>query len=448
MMAGRRLVPLVVLHLFFSFYVQGEETKIYGFVPANPQSLKHEVFQGDMVLTDRQMASVLEKAIDDLSKRWPEVAGFPYVPYVFGDNNVDKAAVMAGIEHWKEFTCINFEETTNTDQPHLRFVKLQGCYSFVGYLSDMNGQDVSIGDGCESLGIVAHEIGHALGLFHEQSRTDRDAYVQIFLNNIVSASASNFDLEVSANSFGVPYDLTSDMHYGSRDFSRNGQKTIATLDPYDQELIGNRNGLTHMDKKLVNIIYSCIDKWLANCPGSPTVDPCQNHGYTGKDCTCVCPSGTTGATCETITGDYYDSARSSCSQRITSTATIQVESLTAFVLGGFQCSKVINAPQCMLPKVTFTNFIMRERSAGNFYCSEPTETCCIEGLEIILDTSLDGTWYCGSEITAGQSFTATGRRMVLYTFLFNRGFSWSATVEFVDDPACITSTTTTTTTTT
>ena len=46
-------------------------------------------------------------------------------------------------------------------------------------------QDISIGRHCDSKGVVMHEIMHALGFFHEQSRYDRDEYVKIHTNNIM-----------------------------------------------------------------------------------------------------------------------------------------------------------------------------------------------------------------------------------------------------------------------
>ena len=67
------------------------------------------------------------------------------------------------------------------------------------------------------LGIVAHEIGHALGFYHEQSRTDRDDYVVINLINIDDSKESNFRKAAigEVNNHSVPYDYSSVMHYGS-----------------------------------------------------------------------------------------------------------------------------------------------------------------------------------------------------------------------------------------
>lgn len=47
------------------------------------------------------------------------------------------------------------------------------------------GQNLSIGSGCDHKAIIEHELLHALGFYHEQSRTDRDDYVTIHWDEIL-----------------------------------------------------------------------------------------------------------------------------------------------------------------------------------------------------------------------------------------------------------------------
>lgn len=48
----------------------------------------------------------------------------------------------------------------------------------------MGKQRLSIGKNCDRLGTVEHEFLHALGFWHEQSRADRDDYVDIMWDRI------------------------------------------------------------------------------------------------------------------------------------------------------------------------------------------------------------------------------------------------------------------------
>lgn len=65
------------------------------------------------------------------------------------------------------------------------------------------------------MGIVTHELGHTIGLYHTQSRYDRDHNVIVNTANIQQGTAHNFDKETADNTdnYGIPYEYGSNMHY-------------------------------------------------------------------------------------------------------------------------------------------------------------------------------------------------------------------------------------------
>lgn len=81
------------------------------------------------------------------------------------------------------------------------------------------------------VGETIHEIGHSVGLFHEQTRFDRDDHVNIIWANIDPASQFNFEKhsKVVGTDTG-DYDFGSIMHYAPTAFSINGQPTITKKD--------------------------------------------------------------------------------------------------------------------------------------------------------------------------------------------------------------------------
>merc|ERR1712121_205756 len=99
---------------------------------------------------------------------------------------------------WMRKTCIRFVQAGSAEARstgHSHYITIfsgQGCYSSVGYNHRSHQVSLQAG-GCTYAGIVAHELGHTIGLHHEQCRPDRDNYLNIFLSNVPSKMRFNFN---------------------------------------------------------------------------------------------------------------------------------------------------------------------------------------------------------------------------------------------------------------
>jgi len=135
-----------------------------------------------------------------------------------------------------------------------------GNWSYVGMIGGQ--QDLSIVS-WNTFFTVAHEIGHALGLIHEQSRSDRDGFVAVHLDRVCQDCCSggtcnhNFDIEAGSDNYG-DYDFDSVMHYSQCAFNicpdcgadLDNCRTITVLEPWTsawQNNIGQRNHLSTAD---------------------------------------------------------------------------------------------------------------------------------------------------------------------------------------------------------
>lgn len=119
---------------------------------------------------------------------------------------------------------------------------------------------ITIGKGCNHMSVVAHEIMHALGFMHEQSRPDRDSYVTVYLQNVKTKNRHNFNKYNwgQADTLRIPYDLGSIMHYGTTYFAkRSGLITMLPKDRSKKSIIGQRNGLSKYDALAINRLYKC-----------------------------------------------------------------------------------------------------------------------------------------------------------------------------------------------
>jgi Astacin (Peptidase family M12A) len=170
------------------------------------------------------------------------------MPYVIDDNLPAKDRVTDAISHWTSKTGIQF--VVRTDQSdYVAFVPANGCAANVGRQGGK--QFVKLGSGC-TLGNTVHEIGHALGLWHEQGRSDRDTYIAVKLENVQDSALHNFTQHLHDGIDRGKYDFGSIMHYGSHFFTKNGQPTIVTK---NGEAIGQREALSAGDIAAIQEAY-------------------------------------------------------------------------------------------------------------------------------------------------------------------------------------------------
>ncbi|VDM00711.1 unnamed protein product, partial [Schistocephalus solidus] len=132
--------------------------------------------------------------------------------------------------------------------------------SFVGRNYTGSALMVSIAPSCKRVGKVLHELGHVMGFYHEQSRSDRDDYVEILWDNIRPEALVNFEktLDARIGSLGEPYDYDSIMHYHGAAYAKPGEnETIRPKKCCPRPRIGQRVKPSPSDIRRVNKLYNC-----------------------------------------------------------------------------------------------------------------------------------------------------------------------------------------------
>ncbi|XP_040920002.1 low choriolytic enzyme-like [Toxotes jaculatrix] len=187
---------------------------------------------------------------------WPKsYNGKVEIPFLLSEkyDDTERNQILGAFKDFESKTCIRFIPRV-TQRAYLSIEPRYGCASLLGYTGDK--QVLSLQRfGCIRQGIIQHELLHALGFYHEHTRSDRDLYVRINWENINEYFVYNFRKK-DTNNLNTPYDYSSVMHYGRTAFGKSGLETITPI-PDPSAPIGQRDGLSRIDILRINRLYRC-----------------------------------------------------------------------------------------------------------------------------------------------------------------------------------------------
>ena len=204
---------------------------------------------------------------------WPKnSAGVASIPYVVTSAATQLDAALAAFNTTFKGTIQFVKRTTQTDYVSFDFDpnNFSGqCESNVGRVG---GMQTTGGSGSCNLGTLLHEMGHVVGLYHEQSRPDRSSFVTVNFGNVIKGSEDNFN-QLSDNFQDLTlFDYASVMEYIPFAFSRNGGPVMDSI-PAGIPL-SNLTGYTAADIDGIKRLYGKAPKTVtvtSNPPGLAVV---------------------------------------------------------------------------------------------------------------------------------------------------------------------------------
>lgn len=177
--------------------------------------------KGTLSIPAKQRNDMKRQIINSPVNRWESLI----IEYSFdGKHNAEEEQLLEhALKVWSDGTCLQFRRQFDwpvINKNRIVFTKTDACTSEVGKMYTRDPQFITTGPKCFNLGNMIHEIGHALGYYHEQNRPDRDKYITILYKNVAPTYEKQFDKlsSVVAATADTEYDFGSSK-YRTQDYS-------------------------------------------------------------------------------------------------------------------------------------------------------------------------------------------------------------------------------------
>ena len=388
--------------------------------------------EGDIILghlSDLETSTNGARGVAINSNKW-ENATIPYeIGTGFNSQMIDRINQAIQIVNDNTNLCV-IPRTSESE--YILFTYYFGsCGSYIGNDPRYPEQPIFLYENC-SLYSVVHELFHAAGMYHEQSRNDRDEYVLIHFENIATNYEHNFKKANAASTDDIgTYNYNSLMHYPTDAFSHNDQPTIETINPSNSP-IGQRDSLTQGDIATINTLYPlrCDAVCEISSIAAGTQFPCDENAY-DQELIITFESPPYGSKL-VVNGELFNVTSSPQNILL---ADLPADGNPVDIQAYFslfpECQLSLNglfsAPQGCTPVCSITNITAGVQSACNPNTNAYTQQVTV--------------WYsspppAGSLVINGQFFTITQSPQTETLQLIANGIATDITASFSEAPSC------------
>lgn len=212
------------------------------------------VLNGDIIIGSTLARTAIYQSNSQGAAIWPKGEIPVKIDLSMYRNNLAENAIRA-IEQLNQLTRLRLvPHTSQKDYINIMYSP-DTTFGGLSPIGKRGGEQIIYITRLSNIRTVVHELLHSLGFWHEQSRHDRDNFIQINWNNIDAKFKHNFQTEPGVTN--GQYDYSSIMHYDAFAFASDPAKPTIQCkngNAVSDCMLGGR-GMSAQDIKGINDAY-------------------------------------------------------------------------------------------------------------------------------------------------------------------------------------------------